>query len=85
MWKYTNIHVERYKCEKCKRVWKESKYFDMKKCKVTSNRNVKPNKVKTYKNNKQIETCVYYIYLCIQLYKQENMKIYKNACRNVFI
>ena len=27
MRKYTNIHVEKYKCEKCKRVCKESKYI----------------------------------------------------------
>ena len=26
IWKYTNIHVEKYKCEKCKKVCKESKY-----------------------------------------------------------
>ena len=25
MWKYTNVHVEKYRCEKCKRVFKESK------------------------------------------------------------
>ena len=25
IWKYANIHVEKYKCEKCKRVCKESK------------------------------------------------------------
>ena len=24
---YTNIHVEKYKCEKCKRVCKERKYI----------------------------------------------------------
>ena len=27
IWKYTNIHVEKYKCEKCKRVCKETKYI----------------------------------------------------------
>ena len=27
MRKYTNIHVEKYKCEKCKRVCKESNYI----------------------------------------------------------
>ena len=27
IWKYTNIHVEKYKYEKCKRVCKESKYI----------------------------------------------------------
>ena len=27
IWKYTNIHVEKYKCAKCKRVCKESKYI----------------------------------------------------------
>ena len=26
IWKYTNIHVEKYKCEQYKRVCKESKY-----------------------------------------------------------
>ena len=28
IWKleYTNVHVEKYQCEKCKRVCKESKY-----------------------------------------------------------
>ena len=30
IWKYTNIHVEKYKCEKCKRVCKESKYIYIK-------------------------------------------------------
>ena len=25
--KYTNMHVEKYKCRKCKRVCKESKYI----------------------------------------------------------
>ena len=27
MWKYTNIHVGKYKCEKCEKVCKESKYI----------------------------------------------------------
>ena len=27
IWKYTNIHVEKQKCEKYKRVCKESKYI----------------------------------------------------------
>ena len=27
IWKYTNIHVEKYKCEKCKRVCKEIIYI----------------------------------------------------------
>ena len=27
IWKYTNIHVEKYKCEKFKRVCKETKYI----------------------------------------------------------
>ena len=27
IWKYTNIHVEKYKCEKCKSVYRESKYI----------------------------------------------------------
>ena len=27
IWKYTNIHVEKYKCPKSKRVCKESKYI----------------------------------------------------------
>ena len=44
--KYTNIHVEKYKCEKCQRVCKESKYIYK-----------KPSKEKTYKNNKHIEMC----------------------------
>ena len=26
--KYTDVHVEKYKCEKCKRVYKESKYLE---------------------------------------------------------
>ena len=30
MQKYTNIHIEKYKCEKCKRVCKESKYIYIK-------------------------------------------------------
>ena len=41
IYKYTNIHVEKQKCEKCKRVCKESKYIHIKNYKVTSNRNVK--------------------------------------------
>ena len=48
IWKYTNIHVKKYKCGKCKRVCKESKYI-YKSHQITSNRNVnkdtnKPNK-----------------------------------------
>ena len=27
IWKYTNTNVEKYKCETCKRVCKESKYI----------------------------------------------------------
>ena len=27
IWKHTNTHVEKYKCEACKRVCKESKYI----------------------------------------------------------
>ena len=48
----------------------------MKNYKVTSNRNVKPNKVKTYKNKKQIETCVLHIfmYIVIQTRKHENIE-----------
>ena len=42
--KYTNIHVEKYKCEKCKRVCKESKYIYI---------YIKPSKEKIYKNNKK--------------------------------
>ena len=50
------MHVEKYKCEKCKRVCKESKYICIKNHKVTPNRNVnkdtnKPNKEKIYKSN----------------------------------
>ena len=63
IWQYTNIHVEKYKYEKCKRVCKESKYKYIKNCKVTPNRNVKPNKEKIYKSSKYIDMC---------------MKIYKN-------
>ena len=34
---YINMHVEKYKCGKCKRVRKVSRYI--KKCKVTTSRN----------------------------------------------
>ena len=27
IWQYTNVNVERYRCEKCKRVCKENKYI----------------------------------------------------------
>ena len=27
IWKYTKVHVEKYRCKKCRRVCKESKYF----------------------------------------------------------
>ena len=62
--KYANIHVEKYKCEKCKRVHKESIYIYIYiyiyyiiyiyiyNYQVISNRNVKPNKEKIYKSNK---------------------------------
>ena len=30
IWKYTNIHVEKCKCRKCKRVRKEIKYIYIK-------------------------------------------------------
>ena len=58
MWKYKNIYVGKYKCEKCKRVCKESKYIYIYNYKVTSNRDIKPNKEKIYKSNKQIEMCI---------------------------
>ena len=29
-WKYTNVHAEKYQCEKCKGVCKESKYLHKK-------------------------------------------------------
>ena len=40
IWIYTHIHIEKYKCEKYKRVRKESKYMYMKNYKARSNRNV---------------------------------------------
>ena len=46
--------------------------------KVTSNRNVKPNK-RIYKSNKDIE-----ISIKIHIYKHENKQIYSNACREIF-
>ena len=63
IWKYTNIHAEKYKCEKCKRVCKESKYIYIKNHKLTSSRKVyndtnKPNKEKIYKSNKYIKMCI---------------------------
>ena len=39
IWKYANAHVEKYRCEKCKRVCEESKYM-CKNYKVTSSTNV---------------------------------------------
>ena len=27
IWKYINMHIEKYKCEKCKRLYKERKYI----------------------------------------------------------
>ena len=42
------MHVEKYKCEKCKRVCKESKYIHIK----------KPSKETIYKNKKYIEMCI---------------------------
>ena len=64
------MHVEKYKCEKCKRVCNKVNGY-IKKHKLTSNRNVKkhtnkPNKYKIYKSNKYIEMCI-----------KMNMKIYK--------
>ena len=55
IYKYT---YKKYKCEKCKRVCKESKYIYTKNYKVVSNRNVKLNKEKIYKSNKYIEMCI---------------------------
>ena len=79
--KYANIHVEKCKCEKCKRVNKESKYIYIYiyiyiyNYQVISNRNVKPNKEKIYKSNK----CI--IYKNIYIDKHENIKICRSACR----
>ena len=54
--------MKKYKCKKCKRLCKKSKYI-YKNYKLTSNRNVnkdtnKPNKEKIYKSNKYIEMCI---------------------------
>ena len=48
--------------------------------KVTSNKNVKPNKKRIYKSNKCTEMCIK-----IYIYKHENKQIYRNACRKIFI
>ena len=79
------IHVKKYKCEKCKRVSNESKYIYIKNYKVTSNRTVnketnKPNKEKIYKGNKYIGmyvcVCVcIYIYIHIHTYKHDYIYI----------
>ena len=76
------IHVKKYKCEKCKRVSNESKYIYIKNYKVTSNRTVnketnKPNKEKIYKGNKYIGmyVCVC-VYIYISTYIPTNMIIY---------
>ena len=49
IWKNKNIHVGKHKCEKCKRVSKESKYMHIKNYEVTFNRKFKPNKEKDIK------------------------------------
>ena len=46
IWKYTSIHVEKYECEKCKRVCKESKYIYMKKVTFSRNVNKETDKIK---------------------------------------
>ena len=51
---------KKYKCEKCERVCKESKYIYKKNYQITLNRNVnketnKQNKEKICKNNKYME------------------------------
>ena len=46
IWKYTSIHVEKYECEKCKRVCKESKYIYMKKVTFSGNVNKETDKIK---------------------------------------
>ena len=43
------MHVEKYKCEKCKRVCKEHKYIYI---------YIKASKEKIYKSNKYIEMCI---------------------------
>ena len=63
------MHVEKQKCEKCKRVCKERKYiyiYIYKNCKVTPNRNVNketntPNK-EIYKNSRYMEIYVIKIF-----------------------
>ena len=78
------IHVKKYKYEKCKRVSNESKYIYIKNYKVTSNRTVnketnKPNKEKIYKGNKYIGmyvcVCVC-VYIYISTYIPTNIIIY---------
>ena len=55
IWKYTNIHLEKWKCKNVEEYVKKVNIF-IKNCKVTSNRNVEPNKERIYKSNKYIET-----------------------------
>ena len=54
IWKYTNIHVEKYKCGKRKRVCKEIIYIYINQ-NVTSNRNVNKETNKRNKKNKYIK------------------------------
>ena len=85
------IHVKKYKYEKCKRVSNESKYIYIKNYKVTSNRTInketnKPNKEKIYKGNKYIGmyvcvcvcVCVY-IYIYPHTYLQTWLYIHSNT------
>ena len=75
IWKYTNVHGEKYKCEKCKRVCKESKY-------IYTNVNKEPNKrdkEKINKNKKYIEMCnVCRKYLCENLKRYIKNRKHKN-------
>ena len=48
--------------------------------KVTSNRNVKPNKKRIYKSNKYIEMCIK-----IYMYKHENTNIKKCMQKNIYL
>ena len=82
IYKYGNIQIYMQKNKNVKNVKEYVKKVNIyiKNYKVTSNRNVKPNKKRIYKSNKYIEMCIK-----IYIYKHENKQIYRNACRKIFI
>ena len=82
IYKNGNIQIYMQENKNVKNVKDYVKKVDIyiKNYKVTSNRNVKPNKKRTYENNKYTDICIK-----IYIYKHQNKQIYRNSCTKIYI